>query len=106
MTLLIRRVALVLLAALLLLPLSGCEDKLTQANYDQIKTGMSLHEVEKILGGKGEMVDRGGMSVSGAGIASGSGQTSQQLYEWRKGSKAITVLVTDGKVVQPGKEGF
>jgi hypothetical protein len=100
------RVVLVLIAALFLLPLAACEDKLTQDNYDKIKVGMQLHEVETILGGKGEMVERGGMSISAGGIGGGSGQTTQQLYEWRKGTKAITVLCTDGKVVQPGKEGF
>jgi hypothetical protein len=102
----LRRLFLVVIAAALLLPLAACEDKLTQENYDKIKIGMSLYEVEHLLGGKGEMVDRGGMSISGGGIATGSGQTTQQLYEWRKGGKAITVLCTDGKVVQPGKEGF
>ena len=66
------RVLFALIAALLLLPLSGCEDKLTTENYDQIKTGMPMHEVEKLLGGKGEMVERGGMGISGGGIASGS----------------------------------
>jgi hypothetical protein len=106
MTQITRRLILVLIASLMLLPLAGCEDKITQENYDKIKLGMALHDVEIIMGGKGEKIDRGGMSISGGGIATGSGQTTQQLYEWRKGNKAISVLTSDGKVVQPGKEGF
>lgn len=44
------------LAALALLALAGCDrnplsgSKLTQANYDQITTGMSKAQVERILG--------------------------------------------------------
>jgi hypothetical protein len=100
------RVLLALVAALLLLPLTGCEDKITSDSFDQIKTGWTIHEVEHLLGGKGEMIDRGGMSVTGGGIATGSGQSSQQLYEWRKGNKLISVTCVDGKVVDKGKQGL
>jgi hypothetical protein len=106
MTQVTRRVVLVLVAALMLLPLAGCEDKITSENYDQIKTGMAVHDVEILLGGKGEMVERGGMSISGGGISTGSGQASQQLYEWHKGNKTISITAVDGKVVDKGKLGL
>ena len=74
--------------------------------YDQIKTGMAVHDVEILLGGKGEMIERGGMGISGGGVASGSGQATQQLYEWRKGNKIISVTAVNGKVVDKGKQGL
>ena len=105
MTRKLTRVLLVLVAALCLLPLSGCEDKITTESYDQIKVGMQLHEVETILGGKGDKIDRGGNDISAGGISSGRAAT-QQLYEWRKGNKLISVTCVDGKVVDKGKNGL
>jgi hypothetical protein len=98
------RVLIVLIAVFSLLPLIGCEDKITSESFDQIKVGMQLHEVETILGGKGDPVARGGTDISSGGIASGNAAT-QQLYEWRKGNKLISVTCVDGKVVDKGKNG-
>ncbi len=100
----IGRVLIVLIAVLSLLPLMGCEDKITSDSFDQIKNGMQLHEVETLLGGKGDPVARGGTDISSGGISSGNAAT-QQLYEWRKGNKLISVTCVDGKVVDKGKNG-
>jgi hypothetical protein len=100
------RVVLALIAALLLLPLSGCEDKYTQDNYDLIKDGMQLHEVEKIMGGKGDPQEYKGTDISSGGIASGSRAPSQQIYQWQHANKIVTVTVVDGKVIGHNKSGF
>jgi hypothetical protein len=90
-------------AVCIVAPLAGCEDTVTQANYDRIQIGMPLHEVEQIMGGKGELESITGTSISGAGI--GSTQTAPpNIYKWQKGMKMITVTVRDGKVIDKGKD--
>ena len=39
-------------AASILLFIAGCADPINKANFDRIETGMTLQEVEKILGGR------------------------------------------------------
>lgn len=39
-------------AAGFLLIIAGCADPINKANFDRIETGMTLQEVEKILGGR------------------------------------------------------
>lgn len=90
-------------AICIVVPLAGCEDTVTQASFDQIQIGMPLHEVEAIMGGKGELEQVTGTSISGAGI--GSTQTAPpNIYKWQKGVKMITVTVKDGKVIDKGKD--
>lgn len=96
--------ALVLGGVLLALPLAGCESKVTNDNFNQITTGMSLAQVEAILG-KGENVTPTGMSVSGAGIASSS-SSKDDMYSWKDQGAEITVTIRDGKVVAKGKAGM
>lgn len=85
----------------------GCEEKITQENYQAIKPGMALHDVEQILGSKGEAASSSGMSISGAGIASGGSTSSRQsVYIWKKGRKEISVTIEEGKVVTSSKAGF
>lgn len=94
----IRRTIPAVLAACLLTGLVACEDKLTRENYEKITVGMSQSEVFKILG-KGQKEEPSGMNISGAGIASGSAQTNQTTYTWRKGNVEIGVTFENGKVV-------
>ena len=96
----------VAVAASLLIPLLGCEDKFSAGNYDKIQNGMQLYEVEKIMGGKGEQQETKGTDISAGGIASGSKGSSQAVYEWTHGTKLVTVTVKDGKVVDHNKSGF
>jgi hypothetical protein len=57
----------------------------TQANLDRIRLGMTLKEVEAIMGGKGSPT---------------SGRDGT-LFEWRNGDASITVVVAD---TNPGPE--
>lgn len=93
------RPVLTLLAASLTLALVACEDKVTQENFDKITLGMTEGQVQGILG-KGERLDVGGMSISGAGIAGGASPNSQTTYEWKSKNTMISVTFDGGKVVQ------
>ncbi len=86
--------------------LIGCEQaRVNQESYDQIKVGMSYEEVKSILGGDGVDETPSGTSISGAGVASGSG-ASEKLYVWKDKNKSITVNIKDGKVTNINKFGF
>lgn len=85
--------------------LAACEETVTAENYDQIQVDMALHEVESIMGGKGEDITPSGTNISGGGLTSGS-NSSEKTYSWRDGSKEITVTVADGKVVRKAKAGL
>jgi hypothetical protein len=94
----------VVLALCLLIP--ACKSKVTKANYDKIKDGMTLAEVEKVLG-KGTKEEGDGSGVAAQfGVALpqpavvGAGET----YKWEGGSNTITVTFREGKVVH--KSGF
>lgn len=101
------RLAVALCASSFLL-CSGCEEKISDANFNAINTGMTLSEVEKILGGKGERQEISGVSISGAGIAGSSrGSGDQFTYVWKNnGNKEISVTTQGGKVISKGKAGF
>jgi len=87
--------------------MSGCEEKVSEDNYSSINTGMTLPDVERIMGGKGEVQKVEGMSVSGAGMASsGSSTNNQVIYVWKSGRKEISVTMMSNKVAAKGKAGF
>jgi hypothetical protein len=94
--------AFVIAAALFL---GGCEDKINDSNFTSIQPGMTLHEVEKLLGGKGEMEKSEGVSIGASGLASSSG-SGQAVYLWKNNGKTISVTVVAGKVIATGKNGF
>jgi len=99
-----RGLAVALLGALTFLPLAACEEKLTQENFDKIQIGMNIWEVEKILGGKGELESTGSTGgISAAGIMSMEAAPPNQ-YRWQHGNKMITVTAKDGKVVGKNKD--
>ena len=77
-----------LFIAVLALALSGCADKVTLQNYNRVKTGMTLKQVEEVFGGPGE--------------------SYQGLKTWRgSGGRTITVEFDDrGLVVSQTRDGF
>jgi hypothetical protein len=90
----------------LCLLVGACKSKVTKANYDRIKEGMTLAEVEAILG-KGTKDTGDGSNVAGQfGVAlpqpavSGAGD----IYKWEGGAGTITLTFRDGKVVH--RSGF
>ena len=97
MDMLKRTVLCVLLATgLLILTVPGCgKPPVNKENYDRIKTGMTMAEVEDILGKGEEQVSGSG----GIGGLSGSGK----MYKWVDGDK-VRLLVAD--YCNPGAERF
>lgn len=87
----------ILLCTLVLLAAAsiGCAKKVTRENYDRIQPGMSLKEVQRILGP--------GEKVTGAGVKVGDLDISGDVYAWRQdnGEQVGEIVVTfkDGKVV-------
>jgi hypothetical protein len=91
--------------------LSGCKGNknLTKANYEKIAAGMTLAEVEKLLGGPGDDEAEGLSVAEGSGVAGavgvggdlqsmGQGRSRNKTYQWGSGKKWIRVTFTDGKV--------
>ena len=89
------RLAIVVLVVMGLgvLTLAGCGGKVTKSNFDQIKTGMTVAEVEGILG---KATDTKSGAVNLPGIA-GSGS----IMTWKDGEKTIAVTFANGKVALP-----
>jgi hypothetical protein len=99
------RFVLILLGCLLL---SACQSKVNKANYEKVKEGMTLEEVEKILG-KGSKETGDGANVAGQfGVAIPSVPTSGggDVYTWESGSNTIRLTFRDGKLVHKQATGF
>jgi hypothetical protein len=90
---------------------SGCGGRLTPANYDKINTGMTLAEVEEILGKgtKQETVNpHQDPALAGMPPPTGAGNTPQgtETYVWEARDKTITVTFSNGKVQTKNKVGL
>jgi hypothetical protein len=86
------------------LVLSGCESKVTSENFDKVNNGMSLSQVEGILGSGTDDTASGGFGVSSGGVLD-SKANPEKVYVWREGGLQIQVVFKDGKVVQKSKTG-
>jgi hypothetical protein len=82
--------------------LAGCEKKVTEANFNKITNGMSLAQVEKILGSGTDDTPAAGFSVSGAGVGSQTAHP-EKIYVWKTPEMTITVIFKDGNVIQKSK---
>lgn len=95
-----------LLWVCLLLP--ACQSKVNKANYEKVKEGMTLEEVEKLLG-KGSKETGDGSNVAGQfGVALPSAPTSGggDVYTWESGNNTIRLTFRDGKLVHKQATGF
>ena len=83
-----------ILAIALCLILSGCGGKLTSNNFERITTGMSLNQVENVLGEGQEIASSGKLST----------------YQWTEksllGAKIVSITFQDGKSVSKASAGF
>jgi hypothetical protein len=85
--------------------LGGCEERLTEANYDRIQAGMPYQEVESLLGA-GKREDVSGAEIGSGGVLSGSGTGPTRTYSWTEGNKQVIIEVRDDKVLTKRKMGF
>lgn len=93
-------------ALVLVLALAACDAKVTSENYDKIQDGMSLAEVELILG-QGTLEEASGTSLGTGGIPERTGDdTERQTFVWEENGKIITVQLVDGIVTSKTKRGL
>ena len=85
--------------------LGGCEAQVSAETYAKIQPGMTLQDVEKIMGGKGERQEVSGTSISAAGIGS-TGSNAPEVWIWKSNRKEVSVTMAAGKVVAISKAGF
>jgi len=87
-----------LLTLLVLTTLVGCSSKVSKSSYDKIDTGMTMAEVEKLLGKGTEQA-----GIAGAlGDLAGSGK----VVKWEDGEKNITVTFVNDKVTAKASSGL
>ena len=114
-TSILRRLGRALTGLVLCVFILGCgPGNLTKANYDKIKNGMTLDEVEKILGrGDQQATGDGSNIAAGVGVdlggASGGGRpgSSDKVFLWESGGRKITITFTpDNKVKSKTSSGM
>jgi hypothetical protein len=95
------------------LGLGGCGNpKITQANFEKVKEGMTLAQLEEILG-EGKKESQGdGSNVAGQfgvdlqGMSPAKTKTGD-VYVWESGARKITVYFDlAGKVANKNAKGF
>lgn len=98
--------AAVAMVAFVSVSLPSCgEDRVSPENFDAIALGMTLGQVEGIMGGAGEKQEVTGTGISGAGLATAA-RSTQDIYVWKSGYKEISVTVVKDKIVSKSKAGF
>jgi hypothetical protein len=89
--------------------LSGCsKSKITRENFDKINNGMTLAEVEAILGsGTSQSADGSLVAAQvGVDVSGGAPPPATVDYLWESGKKSITVTFRQGKVVAKKNSGL
>ena len=92
------------LVAILACLACGCEEKVTAENFDAITIGMSLTEVEGILGA-GTEETASGVDISAGGIPDIK-TSDQRVFLWESGGSRIVVTFDKGKVVTKSSSGL
>ena len=102
----IRTLIAVAICLLAVLTAPGCEEKVSDENFEKITLGMGLDQVQGFMG-DGQQEDVSGVTISGAGIAGGSPNVSTtKTFSWKSGNKQIIVETRDEKVIAKRKLGF
>lgn len=87
--------------------LAACGPEVTNANFEQIEVGMSMVEVEGIIGGSGEKQEVRGSSIGATGVESaGNSGDDRQTYVWADGNKQIIIVFEDGQVSSKRQTGL
>jgi hypothetical protein len=97
----LRLTAIALAAGLAAAMLAGCASKITKSNYESVRTGMTLAQVEDILGK--------GTEQAGIGGALGTLSGSVKIVCWTEGDnspKKITITFVNDKVAAKLETGL
>lgn len=98
------RLLLSILLALTLIIAVGCENKITQANFDKITIGMDKTQVENILGSGTDDTSPAGYGAGGSGgTVLTSKAAEEQVFVWKGQGFKIIVKYKNGKVVEKSK---
>lgn len=94
-----KRMVVVLVAAgLACVLVAGCGAKVSKSNFDKIADGMTVAQVEDILGK--------GAQEAGASGAIGNLTGSAKVMSWTDGEKTITVTFVNEKVTLKAQKGL
>ncbi len=80
--------------------LVSCSGNLNKDNYEKISNGMSVSEVESILG-KGES-----QASSNVDLGEYGGNISSEVMTWQSGTKVISITFSNGKVMAKAQNGL
>ena len=94
-----KNIAKTIIIALTLLIVS-CSSKINKDNYDKIFNGMSVSQVESILG-KGES-----QASSNVDLGVYGGNTSSEVITWQKGANIISITFSNGTVMAKAQSGL
>ena len=86
-----------LFSAMILL---ACSGKINMDNYNKISNGMTVEEVEQILG-EGESNASTNVDYGEYG-----GAVSAEVMTWQSGTKVITISFTNGRVETKAQAGL
>lgn len=86
-----------LLVLVLAAALAACGSRVTLENYQKLKAGMTVEEVEAILGSGTEVEASSGLL---------SGANAPTKLRWTGGGAAISVTFVDGRLKSLSKEGL
>ena len=101
-----RRNLIKILPAIVLLPLLvACENKITDENFAKLEEGMTIAQVEAILG-SGTDDSVGGYNIGGGGLVSGSGGSTRKTYSWEGEDFDIIVIFDKGEVIAFRKNSY
>ncbi|MFN7020280.1 MAG: hypothetical protein ACK4WH_02990 [Phycisphaerales bacterium] len=84
--------------------LAACEQKDLAAGFEKIASGMTLSQVENLMGSGNDETPAGGYGVGSGGMLD-SKANPEKTYVWRDGGVSYTVVFKDGKVVQKSRAG-
>ena len=88
-----------LLVAMVGATLVGCGgSKVSKSNFDQVQNGMTVAEVEEVLGK--------GTAKAGSGGALAGIAASAKVLSWTEGDKKIIVTFVNDKVVAKTQSGL
>ena len=80
--------------------LVSCSGNLNKDNYEKISNGMSVSQVESILG-KGES-----QASSNVDLGEYGGNISSEVMTWQSGTKVISITFSNGKVMAKAQNGL
>jgi hypothetical protein len=93
--------------AVLALVSSGCKSKVTKANLDKIAVGMSLKEVEAILGEGKQQGDGSGVALQvGIDLSAPRRGGNTQVFVWESDTATITLDFAEDKVKTISSKGL